>query len=103
MPQFFTLSLLIVCLAGVCTRRAAVQALLDRGAEINERDQLSGRTPLHVAASNNEPPALLALLLDCGADPKLQDKAEKLSVDYAEQNENLKGTAVYWRLYDARF
>ena len=81
---------------------AAVSLLLDRGADLTARDQL-GQTPLHKAARSGTNAAVVALLLDHGADPKLRDKTGKLPVEYAEKNEQLKDTDVYWRLHDARF
>ena len=81
---------------------AVVALLLDRGAEVNARDE-SGETPLHEAARRNTPPAVVALLLDRGADATLRDNNNKLPADYAQENEQLQGTDVYWRLNDARF
>ncbi len=80
---------------------AAVQALLDRGANVNARAEY-GVTPLHLAPSN-ENPAAVALLLDRDADATLRDKENTLPFDEAKKNGKLKGTAVYWRLNDARF
>ena len=57
---------------------------------------------LHWAARANEAPAV-ALLLDCGANPKLRDEGGKLPVEHAAEEEKLKDTAVYWRLHDAQF
>ena len=47
--------------------------------------------------------AMVTLLLDRGADPKLRDKEGKRPVDYAKENEALKGTDVYRRLQNASF
>ena len=41
--------------------------------------------------------------LDRGADATLRDNQNKLPADYADENEALQGTDVYWRLNDARF
>ena len=60
-------------------------------------------TPLHRAAQCNKNPAVIAVLLDAGADPKARNAAGKTPWDYAKDNEALKSSAAYWRLNDARF
>ena len=102
MHRLFPLILLVLCLAMVSARPAAVQAQLDRGADLTARNE-HGMTPLHEAAGFSTTPAVVALLLDRGADPKARDKDGKLPVEYAAENEKLKDTAVYWRLHDAQF
>ena len=82
--------------------KAVVALLLDRGAEVNARDR-HGQTPLHEAAAFSKTPAVVALLLDRGADAKLRTRTGKLPVDFADQNEALTGTAVYWQLHEAKF
>ena len=79
----------------------AVTALLEEGANLEARDN-NGWTPLHVAARQGSAEAVTALLA-AGADPKARDTNGKLPVDYAADNEQLKGTDVYWKLNDARF
>ena len=69
---------------------------------MNARDE-RGQTPLHRAAWLNRNPAVVALLLDRGADATLRDKDGKVPVEIAAENEALQGTDVYWRLNDARF
>ena len=81
---------------------AAVQALLDRGADIHARDKY-GATPLRRAARFNRIPAVTALLLDRGADATLRTEAGALPVELAAKNKVLTGTDVYWRLNEARF
>ena len=78
-----------------------VRARLEQGAAINARNQVGG-TPLHSAATN-ENPAVVALLLDRRADATLRDIQNRLPVDRAAENEHLQGTAVYWWLNEARF
>lgn len=80
---------------------AAVQALLDRGADPIARDGI-GETPLHWAAVYNGP-AVVSLLLDPGADAKFCDKEGEPPVEYAAENPMFRDTATYWRLYDAQF
>lgn len=55
------------------------------------------------AAWHNKNPAVVALLLDRGADAKLRDRGGLLPVYYADMKEALKGPDVYWRLHDAQF
>ena len=57
----------------------------------NARDE-GGLTPLHWAALENTTPAVVAALLDAGADPAGRDKADSPP----------KGTDVYRRLNEAR-
>ena len=85
MYRRFTPSLLVLCLvAGTApsvfaqslvdgrwmsqATPADIQALLDRGAAVNARDE-HGWTPLHLAARYNANPTVATLLLDRGADP----------------------------------
>ena len=104
-----------------------ITALLDAGADPNarsnapfiERDDggwdveelfcspplilAKDETPLHRAAQCNKNPAVIAVLLDAGADPKARNAHGKTPWDYAKDNEALKSSAAYWRLNDARF
>ena len=56
---------------------AAIQALLDQGAEATVRDR-AGTTPLHFAAGANRNPAVAALLLDRGADLQAHTRGDCL-------------------------
>ena len=60
-------------------------------------------TPLHMAALQNNNPAVVAALLEAGANPRAKANNGKILIDYAMDNEALKGSKVYWRLNDARF
>ena len=80
---------------------AEVQAVLDDGANVMERDE-NGSTPLHWAASGSTP-ANIQALLDAGADAKTKNKNGKTPWDLAQENEELKGTKGYWALNDAQY
>ena len=79
----------------------AVTALLDAGADLDAR-AVNGMTPLHFAAENGHAEAVTTLLEE-GADSNVRDNDGKLPLDYAADNGQLKDTAVYWKLNDARF
>lgn len=51
-----------------------------------------GWTPLTVAAYNNPNPKVLTVLLEAGADAKAKSNEGKTALDYARENEALKGT-----------
>ncbi len=79
----------------------AVTVLLAAGADLMARDS-DGQTPLHRAARFGTGEVVVALL-ETGADPHARDTDGKLPFDYAEDNEQLRGTDAYWKLNDARF
>ena len=66
-------------------RRAAglIQALIDKGADPNAKQQL-GFTPLHAAAQNGDS-ASIDVLLSAGADRNLPSDEGKTATDYARQ------------------
>ena len=51
-----------------------------------------------MATKENPQPAVVAVLLDAGADPTLIDKAGKTAWDYAQDNPQLKNTTAHWRI-----
>ena len=73
-----------------------IEALLDAGADVEERDKL-GSTPLHWAVGN-ENPAVTKALLDAGADPMAREEDGITPLHWAVGNEN---PAVTKALLDA--
>ena len=63
------------------------EALLQAGSDLNARDRLDN-TPLHWAAKHNKDPAVLATLLEAGADPSVRNKKGMSSVEVARNNKN---------------
>lgn len=65
-----------------------IQAFIDTGADINERDR-EGRTALHWAAESNGNPAIVHALLDAGADINGRDRQGRTALHWAaETNRN---------------
>jgi ankyrin repeat protein len=60
---------------------AIVKLFLDRGAQVNARDE-QGRTALFYAAGRGYS-VITGMLLEEGADPNLTDKLNKTATDYA--------------------
>ena len=89
--------------AGNNENPAVIAALIEAGADTEAREPLFGMTPLHRAAMGNENPAVATALLEAGANPRAKANNGKMPIDYAMDNEALKGSKVYWRLNDARF
>ena len=63
----------------------AVRALLEAGANPNQRDRFGNRTLLHNAALRRTGGAIIRLLLDHGADPTLRDKDGRTPLDLARE------------------
>ncbi len=72
----------------------AVQTLIERGANVNQKCKRSGSTPLHRAVTTTGAPGtagkqreaieIIRLLIAAGADPSLVNKAGKKAVDYVK-------------------
>jgi ankyrin repeat protein len=75
--------------------------LLKAGADVKAQDKNNGLTALMYAAETNQNPEVITTLLKSGADAKAKDNAGKTALDYAQDNENLKGTDAYRQLQEA--
>ena len=62
-----------------------------------------GLTPLHLAALLTDNPAIIAALIDAGADAAARDANGKTPWDYAREREGLQGTDAYRRLNEGHF
>lgn len=71
-------------------------------ADINARDQ-NGWTPLMAAARFNSSPAVIEALIKAKANFNARDMSGKTAFDYAEDNPEIKGTPVYWKLNDLMY
>ena len=89
-------------LAGLNSIVNIATVLLKAGAEVDARSA-DGLTPLMYAARENENPNIIMELLAFGADGQIIDPEGKNAFAYAENNDQIKGTAAYWALNDARF
>ncbi|MBQ9628323.1 MAG: ankyrin repeat domain-containing protein, partial [Synergistaceae bacterium] len=72
-----------------------IDALIEGGAEDVSDNEV--RTALILAAQWNVPEVVDALI-DAGADVKVKDKSGRTALDYAYDNEKLKGTLTLERL-----
>ena len=83
---------------------ANIQDLIDAGADVMARSK-NGSTPLHWVADRflTCKPGVIQALLAAGADAKAKNKEGKIPWDFAQNNEDLKGTKGYWALNDAQY
>jgi len=84
------------------TNPEVITALLKAGARLDDRN-IVGMTPLMMAAMNNTNPEVVMILLKAGANGKTKSLEGKTAFDYAKDNPNIKDTAAYWALNNARF
>jgi hypothetical protein len=94
-----------LCTSGDATG-SQVQEFLDRGFDVNATEQGmfdAGMTPLMWAADRNENPEVISVLLKAGADVNAKHRSGRTALDYAKENESIKGTPAYWQLNDASF
>ncbi len=88
-----------------------IKTLIDAGADVNiviGHQRFVGQerwnhNALILAAEHNKNPEIIEMLLDAGADGSIEDNRGNTAFDYAENNEYLKDTDVYWRLLDAQY
>lgn len=78
-----------------------IQALIECGSDIDAQDS-SGATPLHISA-NGWQPDLVDLLLDNGANAKIEDNLNRTAFEIASENFVFKGSSTLYRLNDLRF
>ena len=74
-------------------RVAAVEFLLDRGAEIDRQSTLSGQTALIVAGQEGRP-RVVQMLLERDADASVKDREDKTARDYALENNHVDAVAI---------
>ncbi len=79
-----------------------MRALIAAGAEANARAG-QGFTPLMIAAGLNKNPKVIEVLLDAGADGRLESWVRKTAFDYAKGNPAVRNTDAYSLLNEARF
>lgn len=58
---------------------------------------------LFFLTSNQNPEVIIRVLLEAGADGKVKDNEGLTAFDYAQGNEHIKGTEVYWLLNEAQY
>lgn len=76
---------------------AAVQTLIEHGADVNQTCRRSGSTPLHRAVTQTGAPGtagrgpealeIVRLLLAAGADPSVKNKSGKRPIDYVRDDD----------------
>jgi ankyrin repeat protein len=77
--------------------------MFESGAYINSKEPLLNKSLLSTAAIFAKDPEIIEYLLDNGANAKHRDEIGATAMNYAERNENIKNTDVYWRLNDLVF
>ena len=78
-----------------------MSVLLKAGADVNAKDDEWGNTPLYDAARANENPEVISVLLKAGADVNAKAENGSTALDYARDNDGLKGTEVIKELGEA--
>jgi ankyrin repeat protein len=76
-----------------------ITTLLKAGADVKAQNK-AGWTPLIYAAESSPNPEVIIVLLRAGADAKRKAQG-KSAIDFAQDNEKLKGTDAYRQLQEA--
>ncbi len=76
--------------------------LLNSGANVHAQNE-EKNTPLHEAATHNENPDVIMVLLKAGAKGWAKNKDGKKPFDLAKENKFIKDTDAYWALNDAQY
>jgi ankyrin repeat protein len=85
------------------TNPAIIETLVRLGAQVNARDGLLGRTPLHEAAHFGRSSDVLLKLLELGADPRARTVMGETPWTLIQENPELRDTPAFWRLNELRF
>lgn len=72
--------------------------LISAGANVETQTIGLSQTALMLAAAYTSNPEVVTILLDAGAAGNIKSKENKVAFDYAQGNENLKGTEAYQQL-----
>lgn len=83
---------------------AAVSALIEAGADVNakmDNDRVGRSATALMLAAWRSSPMIVSILLEAGADAAIKNDDGKRAIDYAEENEKLKGTEAYKQLQEA--
>ena len=75
--------------AGIWNAVETGEVLIELGADVNARNDMSGATPLHMAATRDRV-EFCALLLARGADPEIQDTGGRIAADMTTQGSKLE-------------
>lgn len=74
-----------------------VRELVDGGADVNQRDPVTGKTALHFAIEN-ERDNLAFWLLRAGADQTMEDASGKVPIDYVTDSSHWIRSLLPWRI-----
>ncbi len=79
-----------------------IQVLLDNGADVNAREVVYERTALMFALMNTSNPEVIKVLVNYIIKQGIEVDWNEIW-ELAQDNEDLKGTPVYWKINDLRF
>jgi uncharacterized protein len=80
-----------------------LDVLLAAGADIDAKND-AGQTALIAGIFNrSEYSKIVTTLLESGADATIEDAQRQRAIDYIGDDDDLKGTDLYWRLSDATY